>query len=151
MNLYEYMKANKFQGCSMSFIKKIAVQVLHGLMIMRKNKIIHCDLKPENILLKPGGGNEIKLIDFGSACLENEKMYTYIQSRYYRSPEVILGFSYDMAIDMWSLGCILFELYTGYPLCPGENEKDQIQRIMEVLGKPDDHIINVHLGFQTQV
>lgn len=59
-------------------------------------------------------------------------VYTYIQSRFYRSPEVILGHNYNMAIDMWSLGCILAELYTGYPLFPGESEVEQIACIMEV-------------------
>jgi len=59
-------------------------------------------------------------------------VYTYIQSRFYRSPEVILGHTYSMAIDMWSLGCILAELYTGYPLFPGESEVEQIACIMEV-------------------
>lgn len=59
-------------------------------------------------------------------------VYTYIQSRFYRSPEVILGHPYSMAIDMWSLGCILAELYTGYPLFPGESEVEQISCIMEV-------------------
>jgi dual specificity tyrosine-phosphorylation-regulated kinase 2/3/4 len=69
------------------------------------------------------------------------KVYTYIQSRFYRSPEVILGLNYHMAIDMWSLGCILAELYTGYPIFPGENEQDQLACIMEVLGVPDEQII----------
>lgn len=59
-------------------------------------------------------------------------VYTYIQSRFYRSPEVILGHPYNMAIDMWSLGCIMAELYTGYPLFPGENEVEQLACIMEV-------------------
>ena len=59
-------------------------------------------------------------------------MYTYIQSRFYRSPEVILGLPYGMPIDMWSFGCILAELYTGYPLFPGENEVEQLACIMEV-------------------
>lgn len=68
-------------------------------------------------------------------------MYTYIQSRFYRSPEVILGMSYNMAIDMWSLGCILAELYTGYPLFPGENEQEQLSCIMEIQGVPDRHLI----------
>ena len=61
-------------------------------------------------------------------------VYTYIQSRFYRSPEVILGHPYNMAIDMWSLGCIMAELYTGYPLFPGENEAEQLACIMEVRG-----------------
>lgn len=68
-------------------------------------------------------------------------MYTYIQSRFYRSPEVILGMNYAMAIDMWSLGCILAELYTGYPIFPGENEHEQLACIMEVLGVPDAYIV----------
>jgi dual specificity tyrosine-phosphorylation-regulated kinase 2/3/4 len=69
-------------------------------------------------------------------------VYTYIQSRFYRSPEVILGLSYNMAIDMWSLGCILAELYTGYPIFPGENEQEQLACIMEVLGLPEKDLIH---------
>ncbi|KAG6891151.1 hypothetical protein C0992_010139 [Termitomyces sp. T32_za158] len=69
-------------------------------------------------------------------------VYTYIQSRFYRSPEVILGLTYSMAIDMWSLGCILAELYTGFPIFPGENEQEQLSCIMEVLGVPDKDYIN---------
>lgn len=64
--------------------------------------------------------------------LSPPSVYTYIQSRFYRSPEVILGHPYSMAIDMWSLGCILAELYTGYPLFPGESEVEQMACIMEV-------------------
>ena len=80
---------------------------------MKKNKIIHCDLKPENILLVNPGKSKIKVIDLGSSCFEFEKIYTYIQSRFYRSPEIMLGIPYNTAIDMWSLGCILAELYSG--------------------------------------
>ena len=60
-----------------------------------------------------------QVIDFGSSCFEGEQVYSYIQSRFYRSPEVMLGLAYGTAIDMWSLACILAELYTGYPLFPG--------------------------------
>lgn len=83
----------------------------------------------------------IKVIDFGSSCFEDEKVYTYVQSRFYRSPEVILGISYNMSIDMWSLGCILAELYTGYPLFPGENEQEQLACIMEVKGVPEKELM----------
>lgn len=61
----------------------------------------------------------MQVIDFGSSCFEGEQVYSYIQSRFYRSPEVMLGLGYATAIDMWSLACILAELYTGYPLFPG--------------------------------
>lgn len=132
----------------------------------------------ENILLSQRGPGNIKVVDFGSSCYEQQRgkkkrliiaviagfffclffqnkcspenlyithgflslsplVYTYIQSRFYRSPEVILGHPYSMAIDMWSLGCILAELYTGYPLFPGESEVEQIACIMEVWHKPN--------------
>ena len=63
-------------------------------------------------------------------------VYTYIQSRFYRSPEVIMGLPYTTNIDMWSLGCILAELYTGHPLFPGDNELDLLMRVIEVFGNP---------------
>ena len=66
--------------------------------------VIHCDLKPENILLVNPKRSTIKIIDFGSSCKFGEGTYLYIQSRYYRSPEVLLNLPYDMKIDMWSLG-----------------------------------------------
>mmetsp|Transcript_27184 Transcript_27184/g.88833 ORF Transcript_27184/g.88833 Transcript_27184/m.88833 type:complete len:694 (+) Transcript_27184:149-2230(+) len=136
INLYEFIKNNKFQGLSLGLIRRVAVQLLLSLRFLRKLRVIHCDLKPENILLKAPNKSSIKVIDFGSSCFENERVYTYIQSRFYRSPEVILGLPYDMAIDMWSFGCILAELYTGYPIFPGENEVEQLACIMEIQGLP---------------
>ena len=66
-------------------------QILDALTVLRESNIIHCDLKPENVLLKGLDSGEIKVIDFGSACFENRTMYSYIQSRFYRSPEVGLS------------------------------------------------------------
>ncbi|KAG0198413.1 hypothetical protein BGX28_008175 [Mortierella sp. GBA30] len=141
INLYEFIKSNSFQGFSLGLIKRFCTQLLQTLDLLSRHNVVHCDLKPENVLLKHPTKSSIKVIDFGSSCLENEKVYTYIQSRFYRSPEVILGMSYNMAIDMWSLGCILAELYTGYPLFPGENEQEQLTCIMEIQGIPDRYLI----------
>ncbi|CAG7960172.1 unnamed protein product [Penicillium olsonii] len=141
MNLYEFIKAHEFRGFSLKLIRVFTKQMLSSLVLLHAKKVIHCDLKPENILLVHPLNSEIRVIDFGSSCFENEKVYTYIQSRFYRSPEVILGMSYGMPIDMWSLGCILAELFTGYPIFPGENEQEQLACIMEVFGPPEKHLI----------
>ncbi|KAI0842454.1 hypothetical protein F5Y06DRAFT_127777 [Hypoxylon sp. FL0890] len=141
MNLYEFIKSNAFRGFSLKLIRRFTKQMLSSLTILKQHKVIHCDLKPENILLRHPMHSEIKVIDFGSSCFENEKVYTYIQSRFYRSPEVILGMTYGLPIDMWSLGCILAELYTGVPIFPGENEQEQLACIMEVFGPPEKHLI----------
>ncbi|CAH0557160.1 unnamed protein product [Brassicogethes aeneus] len=141
LNLYELIKKNNYQGFSLNLIRRFANSLLKCLRLLQKENIIHCDLKPENVLLKQRGSSSIKVIDFGSSCYSNQRIYTYIQSRFYRSPEVILGLTYGTAIDMWSLGCILAELFTGYPLFPGENEVEQLACLMEVLGPPPDEVI----------
>ncbi|KAG9155736.1 hypothetical protein Leryth_004003 [Lithospermum erythrorhizon] len=98
-NLYELIKLNQFRGLSLSIVQLFSRQILRGLVLMKDAGIIHCDLKPENILLctstKPA---EIKIIDFGSACMQDRTVYSYIQSRYYRSPEVLLGYQYPFEI-----------------------------------------------------
>ena len=76
----------------------------------------------------------IKVIDFGSACYEDHTMYSYIQSRFYRAPEVLLGIPYNGAIDMWSLGCVCAEMFLGLPLFPGVSQHNQLLRITEMLG-----------------
>ncbi|XP_053411844.1 dual specificity tyrosine-phosphorylation-regulated kinase 4 isoform X1 [Nycticebus coucang] len=149
INLYELMKNNSFQGFSLSIVRRFTLSVLKCLQLLYVEKIIHCDLKPENIVLYQKGQVSVKVIDFGSSCYEHQKVYTYIQSRFYRSPEVILGHPYNMAIDMWSLGCIMAELYTGCPLFPGENEVEQLACFMEVLGLPPADFIQTASRRQT--
>ncbi|KAJ2383733.1 serine/threonine protein kinase, CMGC, dual-specificity, partial [Coemansia sp. RSA 2603] len=87
------------------------------------------------------GAYGIKVIDLGSSCFETERIYTYIQSRFYRAPEVILGLPYGTGIDVWSLGCIVAEMLTGYPLFPGENEREQLSCVVEVLGPPPAYML----------
>ncbi|CAE6367938.1 unnamed protein product, partial [Rhizoctonia solani] len=110
-NLYELIKQNQFGGLSTQLVKVFTAQLLDALTVLNEARLIHCDLKPENILLMSLQSPQIKVIDFGSACHERQTVYTYIQSRFYRSPEVLLGMSYTSAIDMWSLGCIAVELF----------------------------------------
>lgn len=134
MNLYELIKSNGYYGLPLDLIRRMSLQILNALYFIHRNLIIHADLKPENILLKEANKSGIRVIDFGSSCYEKETIYTYIQSRYYRAPEVILGMPYDHKIDIWSFGCIAAELYLGYPIFPGEEEHEQICLLVEVLG-----------------
>ena len=83
----------------------------------------------------------IKLIDFGSACFEGQTTHTYIQSRFYRSPEVLVGLPYDSAIDVWSLGCVAAELFLGLPILPGVHEHDQLGRMLEMIGPVPDWML----------
>ncbi|XP_050415120.1 dual specificity tyrosine-phosphorylation-regulated kinase 1A isoform X2 [Patella vulgata] len=143
-NLYELLRNTNFRGVSLNLTRKFAQQLATALLFLATPElnIIHCDLKPENILLCNPKRSAIKLVDFGSSCQLGQRIYQYIQSRFYRSPEVLLGIPYDLAIDMWSLGCILVEMHTGEPLFAGSNEFDQMMKIVEVLGIPPDHLLD---------
>ncbi len=134
---------NRFKGVSLNLIRKFSRQILKSLAFLARPDvdIIHCDLKPENILLRHPRRSAIKLIDFGSSCHADKRMYTYIQSRFYRSPEVLLGLTYDQKIDIWSLGCVLVEMHTGEPLFGGSDQCDQMCRIVDILGMPPLHMI----------
>ncbi|KAG5451312.1 Dual specificity tyrosine-phosphorylation-regulated kinase 2 [Clonorchis sinensis] len=136
LNLYEILQRNDFRGLSQGTVSKLTRGILECMNLLHKNNIIHCDLKPENVLLRSAARCAIKVIDFGSSCYTNQRVYTYIQSRFYRAPEIILGMEYGPPIDMWSLGCIVAEMITGTPIFPGEDEADQLARIMELIGVP---------------
>jgi serine/threonine protein kinase len=116
-NLYEFQRFTAETGGDNYFheanLRKIARQILEALDFVHSLGLIHCDVKPENILIKSFSKVEVKLIDFGSSCFATDTLTTYVQSRAYRAPEVILGCEYGPAIDIWSLGCVLAELLTG--------------------------------------
>ncbi|KAF4148152.1 Protein kinase domain [Phytophthora infestans] len=148
INLYDFLKLRHFHGLPMRSVRTIGKQLAQSLAFLKQEQIVHCDLKPENILLDtttiPGDNgivDNVTLIDFGSSCLEGAPMFTYIQSRFYRSPEVLLGHMYSGAIDMWSFACILVELHAGHPIFAGENEREQFACIMEVLDVPPIEIV----------
>lgn len=148
MNFYQLLRSRNFIGLSLKDIKSISKQILIGLDFIKKRGIIHCDLKPENIVIE-NYSNDIKIIDFGSSYYQNNKIYTYIQSRYYRSPEVVLGYNFSPAIDMWSFGCIIFELYTGKPLFKCHNCIELITLITEVLDIPTNKILEKSSEMET--
>lgn len=137
-NLYEYSKYNREQEKKAYFtiprLQIITKQILTALSYIHDLRLIHCDLKPENILIKSYSRSEIKVIDFGSSCFIHDHLSSYVQSRSYRAPEVILGCSYDYKIDIWSLGCILAELLTGYVLFQNETVQGLLARVVGIIG-----------------
>jgi len=140
-SLYDLLKLTEYKGVSLKLVRKFAKQILQSLNYLSQLRVIHCDLKPENILQQDPDKGDIKLIDFGSSCSVGSKIYKYIQSRFYRAPEVLLELEYECPIDMWSLGCTLVEMHTGEPLFAGRDETDQISKIAEVCGLPPEHMI----------
>lgn len=104
--------------------------------------MVHCDLKPENILYVDSMRKDIKIIDLGSGCFSTDKGFTYVQSRFYRAPEVVLGLPYEQQIDMWSLGCIVSELYSGVPLFPGVDENELLEFHILLAGNPPQEMID---------
>ncbi|XP_034094550.1 homeodomain-interacting protein kinase 3-like isoform X3 [Gymnodraco acuticeps] len=144
-NLYDFLKQNKFSPLPLKIIRPILQQVATALKKLKCLGLIHADLKPENIMLVDPSRQpyRVKVIDFGSASHVSKAVCsTYLQSRYYRAPEIILGLPFCEAIDMWSLGCVISELFLGWPLYPGALEYDQIRYISQTQGLPAEHLLN---------
>jgi len=117
--------------------------ILKGLVLLHSLSVIHNDMKPDNLLVplyKKSGEPNIKVMDFGLSCVQGSSNAKcpeyYIQTRYYRSPEVMLGISYTSSSDMWSLGVIVGEMFRGSEFIFGEAEADQFAAIMENIGLP---------------
>uniref|UniRef100_A0AAQ4NUT6 non-specific serine/threonine protein kinase n=1 Tax=Gasterosteus aculeatus aculeatus TaxID=481459 RepID=A0AAQ4NUT6_GASAC len=144
-NLYDFLKQNKFSPLPLKYIRPVLQQVASALMKLKSLGLIHADLKPENIMLVDPSRQpyRVKVIDFGSASHVSKAVCsTYLQSRYYRAPEIILGLPFCEAIDMWSLGCVIAELFLGWPLYPGASEYDQIRYISQTQGLPAEYLLS---------
>ncbi|XP_063312444.1 homeodomain-interacting protein kinase 2-like [Pelobates fuscus] len=152
ISLDDFMEQNNFTPIPVKHIRPIVQQVGSALLKMKSLGIIHTDLKPDNIMMVDTTKHpfKVKLIDFGCALhVANTGFSVYIQTRYYRSPEIILGLPFDEAIDMWSLGCIVAELIIGCPLYPGASEYDQIRYITETQGLPPGNMLDT--GAKTEL
>lgn len=142
-NLYIMQIKNDFRPFRQSVVKELAFQIFRGLLDCAKLGIVHCDIKPENICSTLDDSHKIKIVDFGSACMENFPLRSYIQSRYYRSPEVILRLKYGPKIDVWGAALIVIELLIGKHVFPGRNELEMLNMMVQLIGPIPKSVVNV--------
>ena len=119
-----------------STIRSFIEQITSGLAFMHKHGFFHRDLKPENLLHQ---GGVVKIIDFGLAReIRSRPPYTdYVSTRWYRAPELLLrSTTYNSPVDIFALGCIMAELYMLSPIFSGNNELDQLNKVIAILGTP---------------
>lgn len=142
MNIYEMIR-NRKRYVEKEDVRDLMWQLMKAVNHMHQNGIFHRDIKPENVLVTE---KVLKVADFGSC----RGMYTkqpfteYISTRWYRAPECLLTNGYYGAeMDVWGVGCVLFEIVALFPLFPGTNELDQIEKVHKVLGTPDQSVLNV--------
>lgn len=135
-DLEKGLKNSEGHSIDLPKLPLIARQIADSIGYLHSLGFIHCDIKPENILWSSVRRTNIKLTDFGCCCQVDHRLFEYVQTRYYRSPEIILGLSYGQEVDVWSFGCLIPELYTSKVLFRGEDEFEMMQLFMSVLGEP---------------
>jgi serine/threonine protein kinase len=134
INLYEFYTKYYYQ-IDFSFLYNFIFNLCLGLTFLHK-RYIHADLKPENIMYDRRT-KIFKIIDLGSS-FDKDKVFKkpYIQSRYYRAPEILFGYTFNETIDIWSLGCIIIELIINKPIFNGNNKRDMIFKICQFIDIP---------------
>ncbi|KAJ3178198.1 U4/U6 small nuclear ribonucleoprotein prp4 [Geranomyces variabilis] len=156
LNLREVLKKfGKDVGLNIKAVRIYAQQLFLSLSLLKKCNILHADIKPDNILVTESKST-LKLCDLGSASDAGENDITpYLVSRFYRAPEIILGMPYDFALDVWSVACTLYELYTGKILFPGRTNNQMLKLMMDVKGKFPNRMLRrgqfTHLHFDDSV
>ncbi|KAG8441274.1 hypothetical protein GDO86_006852 [Hymenochirus boettgeri] len=153
--LHDYQADNVFFLLPIKHIRTITSQLLEALVKLKELPVVYADLKPENIMLVNQENNyfKVKIIDFGNATFLNElnnKKEPYIQSRWYREPEVLLGLPCSDKIDMWSFGCFIVELFLGKPLYPADHEYNMTRYICDTHGQSSSYLLNVAKKFEME-
>uniref|UniRef100_A0A8C2H5Q7 Serine/threonine-protein kinase PRP4 homolog n=1 Tax=Cyprinus carpio TaxID=7962 RepID=A0A8C2H5Q7_CYPCA len=142
MNLREVLKKyGKDVGLHIKAVRSYSQQLFLALKLLKRCNILHADIKPDNILVNESK-TILKLCDFGSGShVADNEITPYLVSRFYRAPEIVIGKLYDYGIDMWSVGCTLYELYTGKILFPGSSNNHMLKLAMDLKGKMPNKMI----------
>ncbi|XP_014211149.1 serine/threonine-protein kinase Doa isoform X9 [Copidosoma floridanum] len=151
LSVFDFLRDNNFQPYPIEHVRHIGYQLCYAVKFLHDNKLTHTDLKPENILfvdseydtvynskkrkeVRKVKRTDIRLIDFGSATFDNEHHSTIVSTRHYRAPEVILELGWAQPCDVWSIGCILFELYLGITLFQTHDNREHLVMMERILG-----------------
>jgi CDC-like kinase len=151
LSVFDFMKDNCYNPYPIDQVRHIGYQLIYSVQFLHENQLTHTDLKPENILfvnsdydvlyqpkkkkdIKRIKNTSIKLIDFGSATFDHEHHSTIVSTRHYRAPEVILELGWAQPCDVWSIGCILFELYLGITLFQTHDNREHLAMMERILG-----------------
>eukprot|EP01025_Chloroclados_australasicus_P007188 TRINITY_DN1229_c0_g1_i1.p1 TRINITY_DN1229_c0_g1~~TRINITY_DN1229_c0_g1_i1.p1 ORF type:complete len:644 (-),score=78.67 TRINITY_DN1229_c0_g1_i1:492-2423(-) len=158
-SIFDYLQRNGYKGFPLYLIRSFTKQLLEAVAYMHELTLIHTDLKPENILLvndnyskeeREEGSrigkrvpdlDKVRVIDFGSATFESDNHSTVVQTRHYRAPEVILGLGWSYPCDIWSVGCILYELIVGDTLFQTRENLEHLAMMERVLGRIPEFMI----------
>lgn len=148
---FDFQKENNYLPFPLKQIRHMAFQLFHAIKFLHDNKLTHTDLKPENILFVNSDFNtaysgaknceekcvknsSIRVVDFGSATFDHEYHSTIVATRHYRPPEVIMELGWAQPCDVWGLGCILFEYYTGSTLFQTHDNREHLVMMEKILG-----------------
>ncbi|XP_050227801.1 serine/threonine-protein kinase AFC3 [Mercurialis annua] len=164
-SLYDFLKRNKYCPFPVDLVREFGRQLLESVAYMHDLHLIHTDLKPENILLVSSEyitvparkrrisdenhfrclpkSSAIKLIDFGSTAYVDKRHGSIVSTRHYRAPEVILGLGWSYPCDLWSVGCILVELFSGGALFQTHENLEHLAMMERVLGPLPEHMIRM--------
>ncbi|GJQ85774.1 hypothetical protein Trydic_g20335 [Trypoxylus dichotomus] len=151
LSVFDFLKDNNYQPYPLDQVRHIGYQLCYSVKFLHDNKLTHTDLKPENILfvdsdydviynnkkrrdVKRVKRTDVRLIDFGSATFDHEHHSTIVSTRHYRAPEVILELGWSQPCDVWSIGCILFELYLGITLFQTHDNREHLAMMQRILG-----------------
>ena len=129
-------------GLALPAVRTYARQMFLGLQHLQNCQVIHLDLKPDNVLVS-ADKKTVKLADFGTAVdkRDNIERTEYLVSRFYRAPEIILGMEIGYAVDMWAVGCTVYELWTGKILFTGRSNNQMVKAFMDCLGWPTEKLL----------
>ncbi|KAI5750060.1 hypothetical protein M8J76_012526 [Diaphorina citri] len=145
LSVFDFLKENNYLPYSLDQVRHMSYQLIYAVKFLHDHKLTHTDLKPENILFVDYNNKkkrevrrvrrcDIRLIDFGSATFDDEHHSTIVSTRHYRAPEVILELGWAQPCDVWSIGCIIFELYLGITLFQTHDNREHLAMMERILG-----------------